>query len=100
MVGHIGFHGPPGVNGRRIDDALEIGYTIFPSYRGHGFATEAATALIDWAREIHGLQRFIATIAPGNAPSEAIVRKLGFTHTGEQWDEEDGLEYVYELRCA
>ncbi len=99
MVGHAGFHGPPGVNGLEDAAALEIGYTIFPEHRGHGYATEAALGLIEWARAA-GVSRFIASVAPGNAPSLAIVRKLGFVQTGEQWDEEDGLELVFELHAA
>lgn len=97
MIGHIGFHGPPGVNGPGTAGAVEIGYTVFPPARGLGYATEAASALIEWAGRSHGIRHFIASVAPGNAPSEAIVAKLGFAHTGERWDEEDGLEYVYEM---
>jgi len=97
MVGHAGFHGPPGVNGAGIAGAVEIGYTVFPGFRGSGLATEAAAALTDWAASVHGIRHFVASIAPGNAPSEAIVRRLGFARTGEQWDDEDGLEVVYEL---
>lgn len=96
MIGHAGFHGPPGVNGPGADDAVEIGYTIFEPWRGRGYATEAARALMEWARAEHGIRRFIASVAPGNAPSLAIVRRLGFEQTGEQWDEEDGLELVWE----
>ena len=95
VVGHGGFHGPPGVNGPGKSGAVEIGYTIFPPYRGRGFATEAAGALIEWARG-QGVRDFIASVTPGNAPSLAVVRKLGFVETGEQWDEEDGLELVFE----
>lgn len=97
MVGHAGFHGPPGVNGLEDPGAVELGYTVFPEHRGRGYATEATRALIVWAQEA-GVGRFIASVAPGNAPSLAIVRKLGFVQTGEQWDEEDGLELVFELR--
>jgi ribosomal-protein-alanine N-acetyltransferase len=97
MVGHAGFHGPPGVNGPAKADAVEVGYTVFPEFRGQGFATEAARALLDWAAERHGIRSFIASVAPNNEPSLAIVRKLGFVQTGEQWDEEDGLELVFEL---
>jgi RimJ/RimL family protein N-acetyltransferase len=96
MVGHAGFHGPPGVNGKRNPAAVEIGYTVFPEYRGRGLASEAAEALVRWAREERGVREFVASVAPGNDPSLAIVRKLGFVHTGEQWDEEDGLELVFE----
>ncbi len=97
MIGHAGFHGPPGVNGPAKPDAVELGYTVFPEFRGHGYATEAARALLDWAREAHDIRHFVASVAPGNEPSLAIVRKLGFVQTGEQWDKEDGLELVFEL---
>jgi len=96
-VGHAGFHGRPGTNGKQDPEAVEIGYTIYEPYRGRGLATEAAAALIRWAREEHGIRRFIFSIAPGNEPSLAIARKLGFVQTGEQWDDEDGLELVFEL---
>jgi RimJ/RimL family protein N-acetyltransferase len=97
MVGHTGFHGPPGTNGRRDPGALEIGYTVFEPFRGQGYASEAAAALIGWAHAEHGIRKFIASVAPGNEPSLAIVRKLGFVQAGEWWDEEDGLELVFEL---
>ena len=96
MIGHAGFHGQPGVNGKQDVDAVELGYTIFEPHRGHGYATEAAQALMDWAAAEKGIRRFIASVSPDNAPSLAIVRKLGFVQTGEQWDEEDGLELVFE----
>ncbi len=96
MVGHAGCHGPPGVNGPAKPGAVEVGYTVFPSHRGRGLATEAALALIDWARA-RGATGVVASVAPDNAPSLAVVRKLGFVQTGEQWDEEDGLELVFEL---
>jgi [ribosomal protein S5]-alanine N-acetyltransferase len=97
MIGHAGFHGQPGVNGKQDPDAVELGYTIFEPHRGRGYATEAAQALMDWASAEKGMHRFIASVAPTNAPSLAIVEKLGFVQTGEQWDEEDGLELVFEL---
>jgi [ribosomal protein S5]-alanine N-acetyltransferase len=98
MIGHVGFHGPPGVNGPGTPGALEIGYTVFPAYRGAGHATEAAGALVEWARSERGIRHFIASVSPDNAPSIAVIRKLGFTHVGEQWDDEDGHEQVYEAR--
>lgn len=97
MIGHAGFHGQPGVNGKKDPEAVELGYTIFEPYRGRGYATEAAEALMDWAHAEKQIGRFIASVSPENAPSLAIVRKLGFAQTGEQWDDEDGLELVFEL---
>jgi L-amino acid N-acyltransferase YncA len=49
-----------------------------------------------WA-EGQGIHDFVASVSPDNAPSLAIVHKLGFVQTGDQWDEEDGLELVFEL---
>jgi RimJ/RimL family protein N-acetyltransferase len=99
VVGHAGFHGPPGVNGKKDPAAVEVGYKVFEPFRGRGLAAEAAQALMDWAREEHGVRRFILSIAPTNDPSLAIAAKLGFAQTGEQWDEEDGLELVFELEA-
>jgi RimJ/RimL family protein N-acetyltransferase len=97
MIGHAGFHGPPGVNGPGAADAVEVGYTIYEPHRGKGYATEAARALIGWARDERAIRHFIASVAPDNVPSLALVRRLGFVQTGTQWDEEDGEELVFEL---
>jgi [ribosomal protein S5]-alanine N-acetyltransferase len=96
MIGHIGFHGPPGVNVCRDPDAVEVGYTIFPEHRQRGYATEAVGALIA-AAEAQGIRRFSASVGPENAPSLAIVRRLGFVEVGRHWDDEDGEELEFEL---
>jgi ribosomal-protein-alanine N-acetyltransferase len=98
LVGHAGFHGPPGRNAQNDAEAVEIGYTIYPQYRRRGYATEAARALIAWANEQHGIRRFLFSIAPDNEPSLAIARRLGFSEVGRHWDEEDGEELEFELR--
>ncbi len=100
MIGHAGFHGPPGINALGRADAVEVGYTVFPRYRGHGYATEAVRALIRWAREERGIPAFVASVGPGNEPSLAIVRKLGFVETGRHWDDEDGEELEFQLELV
>lgn len=57
--------------------AFEIGWLIFPSHWGKGFATEAAAASFRWARETFGRDEVIHLIDPANAPSEAVARRLG-----------------------
>jgi [ribosomal protein S5]-alanine N-acetyltransferase len=100
MIGHAGFHGPPGVNAVKADDAVEVGYSIFEPYRRRGYATEVVRALIEWAAREHAIARFIASISPDNAPSLALVRRLGFREVGAHWDEEDGEELEFELRLT
>ena len=96
MIGHCGFHGNPGVNEKGRSDGVEIGYTIYEAFRGRGYATEAVRGLIDYARG-EGMGVVVASVAPDNEPSLAIVRKLGFVETGSHWDDEDGLELEFEL---
>ncbi|MGO8874988.1 MAG: GNAT family N-acetyltransferase [Acidimicrobiales bacterium] len=91
VIGHCGFHGPPADVGR-----AEIGYMVLPPHRSQGYATEAAQALVDWART-QGERVVFASISPDNVASLAVVGKLGFRQTGVQIDEIDGEEAVYEL---
>ena len=95
VVGNISFHGPPDDQGR-----AELGYTVFEAYRRQGYASEAALALMSWAREQHGIRRFVVSISPANEPSLAMAAKLGFLRTGTQMDDIDGEEYVFELDFA
>src|SRR5206468_1410352 len=99
MIGHIGFHGPPGSNARKDPEAVEIGYTVFPEHRRKGYATQAVHALVDWTRA-QGVERIIASVGPENEPSLAIVRRLGFREVGRHWDDEDGEEIEFELSGA
>ena len=91
VIGTIGFHGPPDERRR-----LEIGYSVQPAYRRQGFAREAVRAMLDWASFEHGIHHFIASISPTNEASLALTRGFGFVQTGEQMDEIDGLELVFE----
>jgi ribosomal-protein-alanine N-acetyltransferase len=91
VIGSVGFHGPPDSEGR-----LEIGYSIDPPYRRRGFASEAARGMFAWARATHGVTRFIASVSPDNEASLNLIRQFGFEKVGEQMDDIDGLEYVFE----
>lgn len=91
-VGYLNFHGGPSESGQ-----VEIGYTLLPEARGRGYAIEAVRAMFEWAQRVHGVRRFRASVAPDNERSLNLIAKLGFIHTGEQWDPDDGRELVYEL---
>lgn len=75
--------------------AAEFGYEIAPPHRRQGYAAEAVTAMMGWARAEAGIARFIAAIAPANAPSLALAAHLGFTRIGQQIDEVDGPEDIF-----
>ena len=55
----------------------EIGYILNPDYSGHGYATEAARALLELGFSGLGLHRIIARVDARNAASLAVLRRLG-----------------------
>ena len=60
-------------------DDVDLGYAFLPSFRGQGFAHEAASAVMTQAREF-GFERVVAIVAPDNAPSIKLLSKLGFCY--------------------
>jgi len=99
MVGYIGFHTPPGAQYLEpySPGAVEFGFTVFPPFRRQGYAREASVALMRWARETHGVSRFVLSISPDNVASHALAAGLGFVIIGAHIDEMDGPEDVLEL---
>ena len=97
MVGFIGFHTLPGADylNSYAPGSVEFGYTIFPDYRGKGYASEAAGALMDWATCEHNVTRFVLSISPTNEPSLRIAEKFGFRKVGTVIDPEEGVEDVF-----
>ena len=94
MVGYVNFHGQPGINDTATPEAVELGWTIFPSHQKKGYATETANALMDWASTEHGIRRFVSSTTADNAASLRVHDKLGFVRTGEVVDG----EIIFELR--
>jgi hypothetical protein len=75
------FVGDCGLTLQRVDDSdteeIEVGYHIRATLQGNGYATEAASAARDFARDRLGLDRLIALINPANLPSQGVARKIG-----------------------
>ena len=61
-------------------DELEIGYHLVPSAWGHGFATEAAIACREFAREHQCAPSVISLIDHQNFASQAVARRNGMHH--------------------
>ena len=59
-----------------------IGYTLAPDRRGHGYATEAAAALIEALFTHTQVHRVVATLDPQNTASERLLERLGFQREG------------------
>ncbi|MBR8741017.1 GNAT family N-acetyltransferase [Nocardiopsis sp. MG754419] len=90
-VGHAGFHGPPDERRR-----VEIGYSVLPELRRRGYARAILAELLRRADASPEVAIVRASISPDNAGSLATIAGHGFERVGEQWDERDGLEIVFE----
>lgn len=55
----------------------EIGWVFHPAVAGRGYATEAATALLDWAFGANGLRRVVARLDSRNDASARLCERLG-----------------------
>jgi len=91
-VGCAGFHAPPDTEGM-----VEIGYAVAPIHRRHGYARAALEMLLERARGEPAVRKVRVTIAPENSASHDLAAQYGFTAVGEQWDDEDGQEIMYEV---
>jgi RimJ/RimL family protein N-acetyltransferase len=56
---------------------LELGWALMPGHWGNGYATEAALAVRDWARQELGIGRLISLINPDNVQSQRVAERLG-----------------------
>ncbi len=94
-VGRAGFHGPPDAAGM-----VEIGYAVDPAYRRRGYARAALESLLHRASHEPEVRTVRVSISPDNLASYQLASQYGFVRVGEQWDDEDGLEIVYEIAAA
>jgi RimJ/RimL family protein N-acetyltransferase len=60
---------------------VEVGWHLHPDSWGHGYATEAARAVIDRGFDA-GLPEVYAVVRPGNEASLAVCRRLGMEPLG------------------
>lgn len=82
---------------------VSIGYRLRSQHWGHGYATEAAAAVVRLAFDHYGASRAVATTMAVNQGSRRVLERSGFRHTRTvhlDWDDPlpgtEHSEVVYE----
>jgi len=91
FIGYCGL-----IIGRSTLEEPEIAYELFRSVHGNGYATEAATVILD-AAIATGRNRLWSTVGAWNTASFRVLEKIGFKRHHSTWDDERG-EIVWNVR--
>jgi len=62
---------------RETLDDVDIGFAFLPTYRGQGYAIEAARAALEYARNVLKMSRIVAITLPENRSSITLIEKIG-----------------------
>lgn len=92
IIGSSSFHAAPDENGM-----IEIGLGVETPYQRQGFGREILQGMWGWVVTEPGVKVLRYTVSPTNTASIALVNSFGFDYVGEQQDEEDGPESIYEM---
>lgn len=81
------------------DGEVNLTYTLYAGRRGRGYATAATLVAMELALSQAPVRRFIIRCDPGNRPSGAVARRLGFQYVGAvaEPDGWQGDRYVWEV---
>jgi RimJ/RimL family protein N-acetyltransferase len=93
FIGYCGL-----IVGRASVDEPEIAYELFRRVHGHGYATEAARAVVG-AAVATGRKRLWSTVGSWNAPSLRVLEKLGFHRDHVDPDHDGRGEVVWLTRA-
>ena len=69
------------------EETAEIGYGIAENYQGCGYATEAVSALTDWALKQPGTTCVMAETEESNIASQKVLKNAGFIPIGKNGEE-------------
>ena len=92
VIGSTSFHGVPDADGM-----IEIGLGIEEPFQNKGYAKESLKGMWSWVSQFPQVKTLRYTVSPDNLPSIAVINYFGFEYKGQQIDEEDGPENIYEM---
>jgi RimJ/RimL family protein N-acetyltransferase len=72
--------GTCGLAKRETVDDIDVGYGLLERFAGNGYATEAASAVLVYAKTVLGLERVVGFTSPINTASIHVLQKLGLRY--------------------
>ncbi|HEX7587922.1 MAG TPA: GNAT family N-acetyltransferase [Anaerolineae bacterium] len=71
---------------------VDIGFAFLPQYWSKGYAFEAASAVMEYARDVLNLKRIVAIATPDNDRSIKLLKRIGMEFESMTIAPEDGEE--------
>ncbi len=87
FIGGIGLHKPE--SALPFSPCVEIAWRLHINYWGKGYATEAATKALQFCFEELNESEVVSFTTIKNARSRAVMRRLGFSNTNENFKHPD-----------
>ena len=91
FIGYVGLAIPPFQS--HFTPCVEIGWRLTSQYWGHGYATEAAKAVRNFAFNTVGLLEIVSFTTPRNLQSQRVMEKIGLIR-----DSRDDFEHPNKLK--
>ncbi len=92
VIGMCSLKAPPSADG-----AADIGYGIAETQRGRGCGGRGIAEIVAWARTEPLINTLTAETSINNTPSQSVLKRNGFEHTGNRLDDEDGMLLCWRL---
>ncbi len=87
--------GAAGFNPTDEDREIELIYHFAKAHWGKGYATEAASACMQFVKKLEDIRLVSASIDPTHMASRHVLEKIGFEYKGMKWFEDMKQEEPY-----
>jgi RimJ/RimL family protein N-acetyltransferase len=91
LVGRIGLRRQPVEWRHPMQGEVEVGWMLARSAWGHGYATEAARAMLAWGFQTLDLRQIWSWTSLANLRSQAVMTRLGLTRVPDRDFDQPGV---------
>lgn len=88
--------GRMGIEMTEVEGMVEMGFMLGCDYQGHGYATEAGLAILEYAKNVPGINEIRAKVHKENLSSQRLCERLGMS--GEVLSNEQMISYMYNVK--